>query len=152
MPTAGAFVTTWIKCAPAMRRLRHAGGGAAVDVSRLSTGRAGRRQDCARPARRTRTADLVSAAELPPNPTGGTIVAMVAEYAKVSVTLPAGLLERIRGRVGARGLSSYVAEALEDEERRSALRAWLAQQDDEYGPVPASLLEEVRNEWLGAGG
>ena len=85
------------------------------------------------------------------NPTSGTIAAMVAEYAKVSVTLPAGLLERIRGRVGARGLSGYVAEALEAEERRSALRAWLAAQDNEYGPVPASVLEEVSNEWLGAG-
>jgi post-segregation antitoxin (ccd killing protein) len=77
---------------------------------------------------------------------------MAAEYAKVSVTLPAGLLERIRGRVGARGLSSYVAEALEDEERRSALRAWLAEQDAEHGPIPASVLEEVQNEWLGAAG
>jgi hypothetical protein len=85
------------------------------------------------------------------NPTGGTIAVMVAEYAKVSVTLPAGLLERIRGRVGARGLSGYVAEALEAEERRSALRAWLAAQDSEYGPVPASVIEEVSNEWLGAG-
>ena len=85
------------------------------------------------------------------NPTGGTITVMVAEYAKVSVTLPAGLLERIRGRVGARALSGYVAEALEAEERRSALRAWLAAQDNEYGPVPAGVLEEVSSEWLGAG-
>jgi post-segregation antitoxin (ccd killing protein) len=77
---------------------------------------------------------------------------MAAEYAKVSVTLPADLLERIRGRVGARGLSSYVAEALEDEERRSALRAWLSEQDAEHGPVPASVLEEVQTEWLGAAG
>lgn len=76
---------------------------------------------------------------------------MVAEYAKVSVTLPAGLLDRIRSRVGARGLSGYVAEALQAEERRSALRAWLAKQDNEHGPVPASVLEEVSNEWLGAG-
>jgi hypothetical protein len=76
---------------------------------------------------------------------------MAAEYAKVSVTLPAGLLERIRGRAGARGLSGYVAEALEAEERRRALRAWLARQDEDYGPVPASVLQEVSNEWLGAG-
>ncbi len=76
---------------------------------------------------------------------------MAAEYAKVSVTLPAGLLQRIRGRVGTRGLSSYVAEALEDQERRSALRAWLAEQEDEHGPIPARLLEEVRGDWLGAG-
>ena len=77
---------------------------------------------------------------------------MVAEYAKVSVTLPIGLLERIPGRVGTRGLSSYVAEAIEAEERRSALRAWLAEQEEEHGPIPASVLEEVRGDWLGAGG
>lgn len=76
---------------------------------------------------------------------------MAAEYAKVSVTLPAGLLERIRGRVGARGLSGYVAEALEDEERRAALRAWLTNQEAEFGPIPADVLEEVRAEWLGDG-
>lgn len=74
---------------------------------------------------------------------------MAAEYAKVSVTLPAGLLERIRGRVGARGLSGYVAQALEEDERRTALRAWLANQEAEFGPVPADVLEEVRREWLG---
>lgn len=74
---------------------------------------------------------------------------MAAEYSKVSVTLPAGLLERIRTRVGARGLSGYVAQALEEDERRGALRAWLADQEAEYGPVPADVLEEVRQEWLG---
>jgi hypothetical protein len=74
---------------------------------------------------------------------------MTSEYAKVSVTLPAGLLERIRGRVGSRGLSGYVAQALEQDERRVALRAWLADQDADHGPVPADVLEEVRREWLG---
>ena len=77
---------------------------------------------------------------------------MATEYAKVSVTLPAGLVERIRGRVGARGLSGYVAETLEDQERRSALRAWLADQEAEYGPIPSDMLEEVRSEWLGNAG
>lgn len=74
---------------------------------------------------------------------------MAAEYAKVSVTIPAGLLERIRRRVGTRGLSGYVAQALEEDERRVALRAWLADQEAEYGPVPAEVLEKVRHEWLG---
>lgn len=74
---------------------------------------------------------------------------MPSEYAKVSVTLPSPLLERIRTRVGARGLSRYVAQALEAEERREALRAWLAGQDAEHGPVPAALLEDVRRQWLG---
>ena len=75
---------------------------------------------------------------------------MASEYAKVSVTLPSQLLERIRSRVGARGVSRYVAQALEAEERREALRAWLATQDAEFGPVPAETIDEVRREWLGA--
>lgn len=75
---------------------------------------------------------------------------MSHEYAKVSLTLPSPLLERIKGRVGTRGVSRYVAQALEAEEQRDALRAWLAAQDAEHGPVPPETLEEVRKEWLGA--
>jgi Arc/MetJ-type ribon-helix-helix transcriptional regulator len=74
---------------------------------------------------------------------------MVGGYAKVSVTLPASLVERIKTRVGARGVSGYVAHALEAEERREALRAWLSQQDVEHGPVPAEAMDEARRQWLG---
>ena len=74
---------------------------------------------------------------------------MATEYAKVSVTLPAGLLDRIRQRVGTRGLSGYVAHALEEEERREALQAWLTSQDAEFGPVPDDVMAEVRAAWLG---
>ncbi len=77
---------------------------------------------------------------------------MSSGYSKVSVSLPAPLLERIRERVGSRGVSRYVAEALEHEERRQALRDWLAEQEREHGPVPDEVLEEVRREWLRADG
>lgn len=77
---------------------------------------------------------------------------MASKYAKVSVTLPAALLERVKARVGARGLSGYVTQALEDEERRAVLRAWLADQDAEHGPVPTQVIEEVRRQWLGDAG
>jgi post-segregation antitoxin (ccd killing protein) len=77
---------------------------------------------------------------------------MASEYAKVSVSLPAGLVERIRERVGARGLSRYVAKAIEAEERRAVLRAWLTGQEAEYGPIPAEVIEEVRDQWLNAVG
>jgi post-segregation antitoxin (ccd killing protein) len=75
---------------------------------------------------------------------------VTSEYAKVSVTLPSPLLERIKGRVGARGVSRYVAQALEAQEHREALRDWLSGQNEEHGPVPADILEEVRKQWLGA--
>ena len=76
---------------------------------------------------------------------------LMAEYAKVSVTLPSPLLERIRAQVGPRGVSRYVAQALEAEEQRAALRAWLEAQETEHGPIPADLLAEVRSQWLGEG-
>jgi hypothetical protein len=74
---------------------------------------------------------------------------MAGGYAKVSVTLPASLVERIKTRVGERGVSRYVAQALEAEERREALRAWLTEQDAEYGPLSHDAMEQVRREWLG---
>jgi Arc/MetJ-type ribon-helix-helix transcriptional regulator len=75
---------------------------------------------------------------------------MAGDYAKVSVSLPAPLVERIKKKVGSRGLSRYVAEALEHEERRQALRDWLADQDRQHGPVPDDVMKEVRRQWLGA--
>jgi Arc/MetJ-type ribon-helix-helix transcriptional regulator len=77
---------------------------------------------------------------------------MASEYAKVSLSLPSALVERIRARVGPRGVSRYVAQALEAEERREALRAWLAREDVEHGPVPVEIMEEVRRQWLGGDG
>jgi Arc/MetJ-type ribon-helix-helix transcriptional regulator len=75
---------------------------------------------------------------------------VTSEYAKVSVSLPAPLVERIKEKVGSRGVSRYVAQALEHEERRQALRDWLAQEDRERGAVPDDLMREVRRQWLGA--
>lgn len=48
-----------------------------------------------------------------------------------------------------RGVSRYVAEALEHEERRQAGRDWLADQDREHGPVLGHVMLEVRRRWLG---
>lgn len=75
---------------------------------------------------------------------------MSSDYAKVSLSLPAPLVERIKQRVGSRGVSGYVAEALEHEERRQALREWLSGQDHEHGPIPDEVMGEVRRQWLGA--
>ena len=58
---------------------------------------------------------------------------MASDFAKVSVSLPSPLVERIKQKVGARGVSRYVAHALEQEERREALRGWLTDQDRQHG-------------------
>ena len=74
---------------------------------------------------------------------------MAPEYSKVSVTLPAGLLDRIRLQVGKRELSGYIARVLEEEERRDALRSWLADQMAQHGPISHDVMEEVRRQWFG---
>jgi Arc/MetJ-type ribon-helix-helix transcriptional regulator len=68
-------------------------------------------------------------------------------YKKVSVTLPADLLDQIRERVGPGNLSRHLSEVLEEDERRLALRVWLDQMEAEHGPVPEEAIEEVRRRW-----
>lgn len=71
-------------------------------------------------------------------------------HKKVSITLPADLLEQIQDRVGPGNLSRHLSEVLEDDERRRALRDWLDHMDAEHGPIPAEAVEEVRRRWATA--
>jgi len=70
-----------------------------------------------------------------------------AAYEKVSVTLPRALVESARARAGARGFSAYVAEGLRLAEHMADLDDFLASHVAEHGPVPESLMEEVRQAW-----
>jgi hypothetical protein len=71
-------------------------------------------------------------------------------YVKTSVTIPAAVLARARERAGEGGLSRYVSEALEHEERRRALAEYLTAAEHEFGPIPEEALEEVRRAWPAA--
>jgi Arc/MetJ family transcription regulator len=70
---------------------------------------------------------------------------------KVSVSLEHELVEAARERVGARGMSAYVNEALRRQLRRDALAELLVDLRDEHGPVPANYMEEVRRLWPAPG-
>jgi hypothetical protein len=74
---------------------------------------------------------------------------MSSGYAKVSITLPEPLLAEVKARVGARGLSAFVAQVLEAEVRREGLREFLAQQEARFGPIPEDVLEETLRSWFG---
>lgn len=70
---------------------------------------------------------------------------------KWSISIEESLARRVEGRVDDRGLSAYVAKALqheldrEDERRR--LREYLDELDAEFGPVPAEMIEAARAQW-----
>jgi len=68
-------------------------------------------------------------------------------YEKVSVTLPKPLVESARRRAGTRGFSAYLAEGLRLSEHLADLDEFLAAHVTEHGPIPAALMEEVRQAW-----
>ncbi|MGQ0623649.1 MAG: hypothetical protein ACT4PP_03195 [Sporichthyaceae bacterium] len=68
---------------------------------------------------------------------------------KVSLSLDADVLAEARERVGGRGVSGYVNEALRRQLRRDALAELLAQMREQNGPVSTDAMEEVRRLWPG---
>lgn len=66
---------------------------------------------------------------------------------KWSVSVEQELAARVESRVGDRGLSGFVARAVEHELERDLLDEYLDELDAEFGPVPAELIENVDEQW-----
>jgi hypothetical protein len=66
---------------------------------------------------------------------------------KLSLTLEQDVVAQAREAAGARGLSSYVNEAVRKQLQHDQLLALLDQLDEEFGPVPDAVMDEVRAEW-----
>lgn len=66
---------------------------------------------------------------------------------KVSLTLEEELLAEAREVVGARGLSSYVNQALRHQLQHDRLAGLLAELEQEKGPIEPQILEEIRRAW-----
>lgn len=66
---------------------------------------------------------------------------------KWSVSLDEELAERVEEHIGGRGLSSFVARALEHELEREALAGYLDELDREFGPVPGEIVEQYDALW-----
>lgn len=69
---------------------------------------------------------------------------------KVSVTLDEECVREARERVGPRGLSAYVDEALRRQLGYDRLGDFLDEAEAERGPIPPEVMEEVRREWAEA--
>ena len=72
---------------------------------------------------------------------------MPQSAAKLSVSVPLHLATAVRRRVGARGLSGFVARAMAHELERDQLGAFLTELDQLHGPVPATELAKARRSW-----
>ncbi len=67
--------------------------------------------------------------------------------AKLSVSIPHELATAVRRRVGARGLSGFVARAMAHELEREQLGTFLTELNDTNGPVDKSALAKARRVW-----
>ena len=71
--------------------------------------------------------------------------------AKVSLSLDEDVLAAARRRVGPRGLSYYVSEALRHQLQHDRLTGLLDELERELGPVDPLVTEEVRQAWPAPG-
>lgn len=63
------------------------------------------------------------------------------------MSVPSELAKAVRRRVGGRGLSGLVAQALAHELEHEALGSFLEDLDGELGPVPKRTLASARKAW-----
>ncbi len=67
--------------------------------------------------------------------------------AKLSVSVPGELADAVRKRVGARGLSGFVARALARELEREGLGSLLAELEEKLGPPSKADVTRARKAW-----
>jgi hypothetical protein len=72
---------------------------------------------------------------------------MTQPAAKLSVSVPDELARAVRKRVGARGLSGFVARALAHELEREGVRTLLAELEQTLGAPSKADLARVRKVW-----
>lgn len=72
---------------------------------------------------------------------------MPEAVAKLSVSVPSALANAVRRRVGGRGLSGFVAQALAHELEREQLGSFLEELDVELGAVSKASLARARKAW-----
>ena len=71
----------------------------------------------------------------------------VVAVTKWSVSVEEALAARVESHVGDRGLSGFVARAVEHELERDLLAEYLDELDVEFGVVPQGLVERYDDLW-----
>lgn len=72
---------------------------------------------------------------------------MAQGVAKLSVSVPHELAASVRRRVGARGLSRFVARAMQHELEREQLAGYLSELESELGVVSSKALAQAKAAW-----
>jgi hypothetical protein len=66
---------------------------------------------------------------------------------KWSVSIEEELAARVEEHVGPRGLTAFVARAVDQALERDKLQDYLDDQDQEFGAVPEEMVERFDGQW-----
>jgi Arc/MetJ-type ribon-helix-helix transcriptional regulator len=66
---------------------------------------------------------------------------------KRSVSLAASLVEEVERRIGKKGFSAVIAEALEQWLAMAKLRELIAADRKEFGPIPEEAMRRAEAQW-----
>lgn len=67
--------------------------------------------------------------------------------AKLSISIPSDLADAVRRRVGPRGMSRFIAQAIAHELEREQLGMLLDEFEADHGPIAQSELKAARRQW-----
>ena len=72
----------------------------------------------------------------------------MAEYVKVSISMPSDMVAGLKEKVGAGGVSAYVTEAVKVQLQMDMLDEVLADMEAKHGPVDAQKVREIEERYF----
>lgn len=73
---------------------------------------------------------------------------IVAEYVKVSISMPSDLVDDLKEHVGAGGVSAYVAEAVRHRMQMDGHRELLTRMEAEHGAADKGEVKAIIDQYL----
>jgi hypothetical protein len=73
---------------------------------------------------------------------------MAAEYQKISISMPADVIERLKERAGPRGVSAYVNDAVQHRLQMDGLAELVAEMEAEHGPADRVEVQRIIDEYF----
>ncbi|WP_459985653.1 ribbon-helix-helix domain-containing protein [Nocardioides sp. AN3] len=72
----------------------------------------------------------------------------MAEYVKVSISMPGDLVEQVKERAGSGGVSAYVTDAVRHRMQMEGLRDLVERMEAKHGPADETKVQAIIDEYF----
>lgn len=73
---------------------------------------------------------------------------LVAEYEKVSISMPSDMVAGLKEQVGSGGVSAYVTEAVRHRMQMDGLRELVERMEKKHGPADEAKVQAIIDEYF----